>query len=295
MKRPCLTITLITLLLLAGNARAASIAPSVLELEGQKGHVTEATIRVINTDSTEHIYFLGKLEFNADSQDGSPSFSAFDSKSNGLGSWIVFENEQVAVPANSFVDAPFSISVPQEAQSGSHHTAVTVSPAPSDVVATNGAIIEAKTAMLIFMTVEGETRVLAGLLDFTSDLFDRIVTDFSGTFTYRLQNQGNVFLKPQGTITLTDIFGRSFVILDANESLGRVLPGTTRAFFTRIPEDFRPFALGPVVARLDLTMAEQGKTLGEQATFLYLPARELLISLALLILIAIIFKKTQNK
>jgi len=129
-------------------------------------------------------------------------------------------------------------------------------------------MIEAKTAILVFLTIEGETIEKLELLDFALEQTD--ASHPFGLFSFRIQNQGNVYLAPAGEIRLTGLFGQTIVELDANPTEGRVLPGSTRTF-TVVYESpdtswlqtagyqLRHLAMGPVTAELQLVYGADGR------------------------------------
>ena len=161
---------------------------------------------------------------------------------------------------------------------------MTVSDAPSEIVATNGASINAKTAMLIFLTVEGETVSQAAILDLTrssSNIWQRPVS-----ISWRVQNQGNVFLKPQGELVVRDLFGRTVGSYNANSDYGRVLPSATRRFDIMLSQSPTWVALGPMSASLTITDADGQNQRSESIQFWYIPWQALVGFILILLIIA---------
>jgi len=241
---------------------ALAVSPATIDLSSSKGETVQQTISVINNDAADQKYFFGTISFVPDVTTGDPQFLSSDADQSELSKWIDFPVGEVVVPARTMVDVPFVVSVPMNAASGTYYAAVTVSIAPSEIVASNGASIEAKTAVLIFLTIEGENVEKMALLDFVSP--DEGVTAFHAlSYVYRLQNQGNVLVKPKASIIVQDFLGRTIFVADANPGSGRVLPGTTRTFAGELsdwPHGFVEsvksqvslFAIGPVTATLQI-------------------------------------------
>ena len=161
-------ISSIAFLLIPFSLYAATISPPTLDLQASRGETIASMFTVINTSAMEQNYFLGTMTFQPKDETGAPQFLETATKEN-LTKWILFPADHITVPANSKVDVPFQVVVPTGAASASYESAITVASAPTDVVATNGAIIEAKTATLVFLTVKGESTKKAALLDFKSD------------------------------------------------------------------------------------------------------------------------------
>lgn len=294
---------LMILLLIPSGTSAFGLVPASIELTASRGETIEASITILNTQDADTEYFLGLMGFQPKDDSGSPEFFTPIDGVSGLTDWIVFESGSVIVPALSSAEVPFKVVVPDDIAAQSYFAAITVSPAPSDVVATNGAIIEAKTASLLFLTVEGETVERLELLDFTS------TNGFSDlpfrTYTYRIQNQGNVHLSPTGFIRLTGLFGQTISNVDANPEEGRVLPDSTRTFevtqenalstwYDTVAFQLSHLAIGPVTATLDLTYGESG-TIQSSLSFWLFPWQLMVTLLGLLIVLCILYRFLQRR
>ena len=283
----------------------ASISPSLIELEGEQEELLESSISIINTESTDQTYYLDTLMFTANDETGSPQFISKDQEHSGLATWIEFSADVVTVPAGSKGEVPFEVFVPDTAEAGGYYAAITVSNAPEDVVATNGAIIEAKTAVLILLSVAGDQTVAAELLDFTqTESASRSLIE--GAYQYRVQNQGDVHILPVGSILLKDVFGRTLASIDANTSKGRVLPGTTRTYEAEIEssaqgwiettsEQMQSMAIGPISAVLSLEYTE-GQTLNAQIdAFWIIPWQLISTLIGILILLMLVYRVGRRK
>jgi hypothetical protein len=222
---------------------------------------------IFNTGASEQTYFLDLLSFESKGEDGTPVFTPENDSENVFLSWFRFPSYEILIPALSSAEVSFSVVVPDDVSAGSYSGAITVAPAPSDVVAGNGVIIEAKIAILVFLTVEGETHEKLELLDFTIDPLG--LTLPFGTLHYRIQNQGNVFLTPMGTVKFVGLFGQEIATVDVNGSEGRILPSSTRTYdvvfshdemswFHRAMYQLRHLMVGPVRAELTLNYGENG-------------------------------------
>ncbi len=265
------------LLAMPFHVGAATVSPATIDLIGNRNDVVLSTFSITNTQDTEAIYYLDTLAFQAKDETGEPKFT--EQAENTLAEWIVLTSESVRVPARSKGDVPFTIQVPADIASGSYQSAITVSSAPSDIVATNGAIVEAKTAILVFLTVQGETQAQAALMDF--EVGGWIRTDVPSSYKVRIQNQGNVYATPSGSITLKDVFGRVLQTIPVNEAHQRVLPKTTRTFTTEPepPQSFltklswqaRHLSIGPIRAELELLSGEGFAPIRATHVFWYFP------------------------
>lgn len=209
------------------------------------------------------MYFLDLLGFQPTDETGTPSFLPRETQSDGLVSWIDFSFSEIAVPAQSKIEVPFQVVIPDDVSSGGYYAAISVSTAPTDIVETNGAIVEAKTAILVLLTVEGETVERLELLDFY--VLENGGSVPLGSYQFRVQNQGNVHLIPRGELRVSNLFGRTIASQDANSAEGRVLPSSTRLFTESFGEEWdmtwlqaagyqlRYLMFGPLKAELTLS------------------------------------------
>lgn len=269
MKRLAISISIL-IMLAPTLVGAISLSPSVLELSASRGEIIEQTIAVANTSDTEQTYFLGVMKFVSHEDGKSPKFIPYREDHTGLPEWISLPFSEFRVPANSKGDVPFKIAVPADASSGGYYAAITVSGSPSDLVADNGAIVDAKTAVLILLTVEGETVEMMEVLELVNNE-QATGRSVKGPFEYRVQNQGNVHVTPIGTVTVEDYFGRFVASYDANPNDSRVLPGTTRSFKTLIGDQKSWFAIGPMKAWLSVEYGSSKQLAVAQTSFWYVP------------------------
>ncbi len=287
------SLLIIAILLMPGMVSAASISPSLIESSIGRGGQAEETITIINTSSTEQTYYLDVIEFSATDTGGEPQFiSTQDIEPEHL-RWIVFPSDVITVPAASQGEIPLKISIPSSVGSGGYYAALTISPTPEELIASNGAVVEAKIAVLLLITVEGETTERAELLDFSSDNSDRWLSSLNLGMSYRIQNQGNVHVLPKGTVKVIDIFGRTILVQDANVTLGRVLPASTRTYkvgvsdgdsegwYELINAQAKLGTMGPVTVRLDLTYGLDDEVLSSSVRFWVVPW-QLMVSITLL-------------
>lgn len=302
-RRLSLTICVLALALSPFVGQTASLSPSTIEIVSSGAEVAESSFTIFNTGASEQTYFLDLLAFEPSGEDGTPLFTPEKTSQSEFLSWIDFPVREVLVPAVSKVEVPFRVVVPDDIAAGSYYGAITVSTAPTDIVTSNGATVEAKTAILVFLTVEGETVEKLELLDFT---FEQAGSTLPfGTFRFRLQNQGNVHLTPAGEIRLTGLFGQTIVSVDANEIQGRVLPSSTRTYevildpgatswLDRAGHQLKYLMFGPVTAELVLTYG-QDESITAQVSIWVIPTELLVVLVSGLLVLGLLFKKWKKR
>ena len=280
---------------------AASVSPSVLDLSAARGATREASFLLTNSDAQEHTYFFQVTSFAPRVETGQPEFLPVGDTHEGVANWIAFPQRSLQVPAHTQMSVPFTVSVPASEPSGGSYAAILVSRTPSEIVSAQGSSLEATLAVLVLFTVEGETREQAALLDVTFD--QTFVSVLRGAYQFRVQNQGNVHLESEGSVRITDIFGRR--VLETGLPPGRVLPRSTRAFIGEIGDmavsglgstiayQMRTFALGPM--RGTVTMQNGGKDPQSLSfSFWYVPW-QLLLTLGILAGVVIVVPRSLRR
>lgn len=307
MKSLIIYIGIAVLLVSPLSAKAFAVAPGLVELNADRGQVIETTLQLINTSDAPQTVYLSKQKFEANETSGAPKFIPYDDDHFGLVDWLQLPFDRITVEARTKVDVPLTIAIPSDIASGGYYGSVIFSPAPHEIVATNGATINAKTAVLLLLTVSGENNEKLALLDFTSGQSNTWQTLPSGEFAFRLQNQGNIHVLPEGTISVKDILGRLISVANANPASGRVLPGSTRTyqgdfgpqnnrgFVETLKSQWQNFALGPVTVSLDLSYGDQPQALHSDFSMWVFPWQLLVSVIAVLIILGLVIRGLKRK
>ncbi len=242
---------------------AFSITPSLIDVQAKAGTLVEKTLILVNSSDREETYYLRAARFGVRNESGSPTFPNTDP--DGVAMWIQFPQSSIVVPAHSRASAAVHVAVPPGTHPGEYYIAVLASTAPADIVAViGGANVQANIAVLFFVMVDGVNLVKVGLLDVAMKDGHAMRDGLWGTYQFRLQNQGDVHVVPEGRVEIRDVFSRLIAEGKANEEKKRLLPNTTRTFegelgqekpstfFSAAAAEFHAFALGPVHVRFVL-------------------------------------------
>lgn len=288
-----LTFLFITSLFFVQSAQAVAIAPAVIELEGERGQVLSFEIAVGNVADETETYYLSTLKFDAANETGSPNFIPYAVDHSGLAEWIRIPESQISIPPDNISTLIINLAIPADVPSGGYYAAIVASRSP-DLIDAN-VMVQAQTAALVLLTITGESIEQAALLDFSGPgLVNRLPVDFE----YRIQNQGNVHLKPTGSIRVYDLFGSEVASLNANQDGGRVLPSSTRAyqaswvqsesvgsgFWNELTNEWQNFGLGRYSAELELEYTS-GQILKAQTVFWIIPWRLIIVAILIMLIL----------
>jgi hypothetical protein len=139
------------------------------------------------------------------------------------------EQASVTLAPGAQKEISFSIKIPKDAEPGGHFAAIFWGTSPGG--GSPGQVsIGTKTGLLVLLSVNGDVKEQAGLVDFQLHNNKHFYKMLPVGFQYRFSNQGSDRVKPKGDIVIRSIFGWVAKKINANPYDGNVLPGTTRKF-----------------------------------------------------------------
>jgi hypothetical protein len=276
---------------MAETGQAFSISPPLVELSADPGQKVTANIKLTNVSAGPLHITVQANDFGSKNETGEPNILFDENKETtySLRRWVVTpqefdlksqETRTIAVP----------IQVPANAEPGGHYGVIRFTGTSEG--GSNDVSLAASIGSLVLLQVSGDIRQEAAVEDFyTAGVnFDK-QSFFESTplqFVTRIRNDGNIHVKPTGTVTVTDSFGNDISSLringdpnDEKQQPRSILPQSVRRFDTAL-QDKQLF--GRYEATLDLTYAD-GKTLQQTTHFWVIPYRLILAGIAIAALV----------
>lgn len=244
-------------------AEAIMLSPSRVEELVSPGQVITKTIKVTNNSESPKKIYAYLRDFTAEGEEGKPRLIVPGTEQGSfLSSWITITSEGVDISAGGDAEFAYTVTVPQNAGPGGYYGAIIFGTRAPDVkidsVEKGAAIGVAQQAgSLILLQIPGDANETASIRDFITDK-EFYSTPFNVNFTARIQNQGNVHIKPRGTIEITNMLGNKVANVRVNDTGSNILPNSTRRYEMPWSGDF---GFGKYKAQLALTYgtsAEQG-------------------------------------
>ncbi|MEO5634999.1 MAG: hypothetical protein ABIS26_01045 [Candidatus Paceibacterota bacterium] len=289
--------------LFPSSANALTMTPTRFEISGNPGDSLSEEILIINETEGTETFYPSFANFEAQGESGSP---AFVEPKEGLGSWMTTSTSSVTLAAGQQKIIPFSITIPKDAEPGGHFAVIFWGTSSG---ASSGVAIGAKTGILVLLSVNGDVKESAGLLDFNTTNKQFFYKTLPVSFEYRLKNDGGDRIKPVGFITIRDTVFFPAEKLDANKIEGNVLPNSTRKikvdwqkyerpvdyvvptnpvkkFFSNVRYEWKNFALGFYSANLNVAYGLHGQQAKKTVFFFVFPWELVII---LIIVLAILF------
>lgn len=234
------TSVLTTLPASADNSSASlSIAPKK-QYVIKPGQSVKDTLEISNLDDSASLQLsMQVVDFSYTDNSGTPKLLLKGEAQTpwSLKSFIDLPQTETIAPGKT-VSVPMSISVPSNLGAGSYYSAIMYSagnPSGGNVG------LSASGVTLVFVTVPGKVKEgmqLKNLGAYTLPVppqnqasnFSYFNVDEPLAIGYELQNEGNVFESPAGTITVKYMFGKTYTISNINPVGSLALIGQDRVF-----------------------------------------------------------------
>lgn len=249
--------------ILAQQSLSVSVTPPLFQLTIGRAEEWSSVIKIVNNNNYDVDYYATVVNFEAQGENGKGDFKPIidgGDYTGTLAGWITVAPSPISVPKNSSGNVPFTVKIPEDAPPGGHYAAVLIGTEPGLNDAQGNALkVSSFVSSLLFVRVKGEAREAGRIREFSS--VKNIYTDSVSDFVLRFENTGNTHLRPQGLITIYNMFGKERGRVEVNQKsvFGNVLPESVRKFeFTWNGAD-DVFDIGRYSAEATLSFGEEGK------------------------------------
>jgi hypothetical protein len=178
------------------------------------------------------------LDFSPKDETGTPSLQLDPNASQtpwSLKPFLTFPKEVVIAPGKS-ANVPISIKIPGGQGAGSYYGAIRYSAENAETK--QKVNIAASSVSLLFVTIPGQAKERLALEQFGAYKSDGagggvfkslFVSEHPQNLAYRFKNEGNVAERPEGSIIIKNMFGKTAVTIErANPKSQLALIGQTR-------------------------------------------------------------------
>ncbi len=255
-----------------------AISPPVFELSANPGDELTHTIRVDNLTSQALPLEVTRKDFIAMGEEGQAALTDKPTQYS-LSSWIHPDTGKFLLAPHASKTVKFTIKVPETAEPGGHFGSVVFKTAPKKNGATSGLAIGQEIGALVLLRVAGDVEESGRIVSFRPK--SSLAETAPVTFETRFENTGNVQVKPSGTVTVADIFGRK--IGDAHLESRTVLPGSVR----KITTEWNDGNLWPgwYTATVSLGYGSKGQLVTASTSFFVFPYKIIIPAVAILVLL----------
>ena len=267
------------------------VQPAFFEERIEPGQEFSSVLKITNLGPGKKTFYLFASDISGLGGDGSPIF-ATPGETTGyeISSWVSISSEPLAIGSGETKHIPFTIKVPRDASPGGHYGGIFVSLKPVRPE-TSGAGVGYQVGALLNFRIAGNIIEEALLREFRTD--KGIYSRAQAKFFVRVENLGNVLIRPRGPLTITNFFGKEVTSLRMNDTAAAVFPKGIREFETSW--EGGALAAGRYQAVLGLVYGEDGrKTISATLSFWVIPLHIIIpiaIGIVALILVALALMK----
>lgn len=203
------------------------VSPQILEITANPGESVKNAFRLTNASKENISIKTTPKNFTPRGEEGAVDLTE-DKTSYSLAEWIDVNPKTVTIGPNKTEDFDVTISVPDNAEPGSHFGSVVFQTIPPEQEGST-ALVSQEIAPVILVRVAGDTTESVEVEEFKSE-FGFYSNEKAINLISRIKNDGNVHFKPNGRITIKNTFGSEVASLDLDKR--NVLPDSIRQITT---------------------------------------------------------------
>lgn len=258
-----------------------AISPFLIETKVAPGKEHADSITVFNVTDDPLPITISINDF-VPSGDGSVRFldtTELAHPSFSLASWITITDQPTfTIPPRGETKVTFTISVPVDAEPGTHYGGLLFSTTEKKLDAAGSTIVKKIGALILVAT--GKTNASGSIKQFSSS--KKFYTNPKITLTSSFTNTGNIHVSPKGQIAMRNMFGKLVGESYANENAQFVLPGQTRKFESGLQKSWM---FGRYTATLTYYFGNPKLEANSTLTFWVFPLKKVGFSLLLLLIL----------
>ncbi len=251
-----------------------SVSPPTFEFSANPGDTITNTIRVENITDQPLPVSVDVRNFSALGEEGQVNLSK-DDNSFALATWIKVSPGTATIAGKESKTFDYTISVPTNAEPGGRFGSIVFSTSPKQVTGGSGVAVGQEVGALVFLKIAGDVHESAAIASFTTG--HKIHEYGPVTFEARVKNKGNVQFRPRGTISISNIFGKTVETIPVDSR--NVLPSAIRKMDGAWKHKW---LFGPYTATISLVYGTKGQIITASTSFWGIPYK--IIGIILLIL-----------
>lgn len=273
----------------AQESAGIKLVPATIEPKQaiNPGDVFTEIFKVTNESNQEKEYYIYKKDIIGVETGGVPIFSDESIEKTGfeISEWIEIPTEPIKVPAFGTIDLPITIRVPESATPGSHFGGIFIS-VEAPKLREIGAGVGYEVASIVTIRISGDIIDTARVRSFSTDKL--LYSTKNVQFTAKIENQGNILIRPRGPVEIRSMFNSKPEVIIANDKQDGVFPGTMRDIEFEWNSDGLGFGRYEAILALVYDGADGQKTIDASLVFWVFPIKIMLGIIGALIAVIVI-------
>ncbi len=270
------------------DSSGLSISPVTFELNAEPGDKLTNQIKIYNPTNSTLTLNIKLEDLTATGDEGQVVLSEpVDDSSYSIAKWITVTPSVLTLEAKDEAFITFDINIPNNAEPGGHYGSIVASLSGATQEVT-GSSVGSDRGALILLKVAGNVEEELLIDTFEAPSFSEYgPIHFDITF----ENMGNVHVKPQGFVTITNFAGDQITQLEIPRN--NVIPGAKR----QADVDWEDKNLiGRYTATLVANYGEgNSEVITDSITFIVFPWKVALLILVVVVLVSIILFKGRKR
>ncbi|MDB5166669.1 MAG: exported protein of unknown function [Candidatus Saccharibacteria bacterium] len=264
-----------------------TVSPPTFEFSANPGETVSNSIRVENITDQPLDVSVDVRNFSALGEEGQVNLTSEDNP-YAMAAWVKVAPTKDTIAAKDSKTFEYTITVPSNAQPGGRFGSIVFKTTPQAVSEGSGVAVGQEVGALIFMKIAGDVHENASIVGFKTT--QKLYEYGPVSFETRVKNDGNVQFKPQGTITIANMFGKVVQTIPVDSR--NVLPGAVRKMDA---EWKNKWLFGPHSATVSLVYGSKGQIITATTTFWAFPYKIALVVLAGICLLAFFVRRNRRR
>ncbi len=251
------------------DSLSVTVTPPLFQLTIGPGETWASTLKIVNSNTYDVTYYAQLMDMQASGEDGRSKFIPLVDESAdpaqqsfALARWVQIPSDPIVVKAGSSGEVPFIVTIPQNAEPGGHYAAILVGTQPGGIHATGTVLkVSSYVSSLLFVQVKGDITERGRIREFITS--QQLYQEPKADFLLRFENTGNTHVRPQGDITIYNMWGKErgkvLINQDTGSDFGNVLPQSVRRFEFSWEGSPDLFDIGLYSAEVTLAYGQDGK------------------------------------
>lgn len=274
-----------------GAGQGLEISPPLIELSANPGDEVKTQIRLRNVTNGSLVTKAQTNDFVAAGEDGQPKLLLDETEQSpySIKDWLT-TIPSVTLQPQEQKTLEVTMNVPEDVGPGGHYGVVRFTGLPPEVEDT-GVSLSASVGTLILVNVSGNISEQAKIAEFYTAKGEakRWLFEYGPiNLVQKIQNDGNVHIKPKGSVRVLNMFGKEVKSFQLNEAGGNVLPGSTRKFEQTLEQKFM---FGRYRVQADVVYGSENKIISRTISFWVIPYKLIFITLLVIVLIIFLIKR----
>ncbi len=213
---------------LAQTGEGIQVKPAIIEDNVNPEQVYNFSYTFTNIGAESRTFFLSTQDIKGLDENGLPIF-ALPGEATGyeLSSWSLVPTAPITLAPGQSVTENFTAHVPSNVSPGAHFGGVFVTNQPTKPNS-NGTGVGLSVGGIMSLTVAGTITETAKLQEFSTSKV--VYSSADVTFNSKIQNAGNILVRPHGIIAITDMFGHQVGTVSVNDGAAPVFPASSRIY-----------------------------------------------------------------